>query len=72
MNAKRWTVCLLRGHKWNRIDQDDSGHFIRCRTCWFTSTEGIGIVKSRSATSSTQIGGASPAHAARSRCAVAR
>ncbi|MCW2711533.1 MAG: hypothetical protein JWQ67_2214 [Marmoricola sp.] len=46
MNARRWTVCLLRGHKWNRIpygDHDDSGHFLRCRTCWFENHEGTGI-----------------------------
>jgi hypothetical protein len=46
MNWKRWTICLLRGHKWNRIaynPHDDSGHFLRCRVCSFENHEGASI-----------------------------
>ena len=46
MNIKRWTICLLRDHKWNRIpygDHDDSGFFVRCARCGHENHEGVGI-----------------------------
>ena len=36
MSWKRWTVCLLSGHKWLRLpygDHDDSGFYLRCQVC---------------------------------------
>ena len=36
-NVKRFTVCMLAGHKWGRIayqpHEGDSGYFLRCRRC---------------------------------------
>ena len=36
MSIKRWTVCLLRGHRWARTPypgSEGSGYFVRCRYC---------------------------------------
>ena len=37
MNVKRWTVCLLRGHRWGRIpypgNDDGDEFFLRCTSC---------------------------------------
>jgi hypothetical protein len=33
---KRWTICLIMGHKYNKIpynEHDDSGTFLRCARC---------------------------------------
>ena len=33
---KRWTICLLRGHGYDRVPyslHSDSGFFLRCRRC---------------------------------------
>ena len=33
---KRWTVCLVINHRYNKLqygDHDDSGYFLRCRRC---------------------------------------
>ncbi len=39
MSLKRWTLCLLRGHKWARIpyggNDDGDTFFLRCRVCGF-------------------------------------
>ncbi len=46
MNWKRWTVCLVRNHRWNKIaygDHDDSGYFVRCRVCGHENHEGTSI-----------------------------
>jgi hypothetical protein len=36
MNVKRWTICLLLGHKWLKVPyagHEDTGFFVRCRVC---------------------------------------
>jgi len=36
MSVKRWTLCLLRGHRWARIPYEGSegtAYFIRCQSC---------------------------------------
>ncbi len=36
VNLKRWSICLVRGHKWLRVPYDsheDTGYFVRCRVC---------------------------------------
>ena len=36
MSIKRWTVCLVRGHRWAKISypgSEGSGYFARCRFC---------------------------------------
>ena len=36
MSLKRWTVCLLRGHRWARTPYpggEDTGFFLRCLYC---------------------------------------
>ena len=46
MNLRRWTLCLLAGHKWNRIPygkHDDSGFFVRCARCGYENHEGASI-----------------------------
>ncbi len=39
MSVKRWTLCLLRGHRWARIpyggNDDGNTFFLRCRSCGF-------------------------------------
>ncbi len=39
MSLKRWTLCLLRGHRWARIpyggNEDGDTFFLRCLTCGF-------------------------------------
>ena len=43
---KRWTICLLRGHKWNKVpynEFDDSGFFLRCRICGHENHEGTSV-----------------------------
>ena len=38
MSVKRWTLCLLRGHRWARIayeGSDGAGSFLRCRSCGY-------------------------------------
>lgn len=46
MALKRWTVCLLIGHHWNKIaygDHDDSGHFLRCARCGHENHAGTSV-----------------------------
>lgn len=47
MSLKRWTLCLLRGHRWNRISYPGSegeGHYLRCRSCRYENHDaGIGV-----------------------------
>jgi hypothetical protein len=36
MNVKRWTICILLGHKWLKVPyggHEDTGFFVRCRVC---------------------------------------
>jgi hypothetical protein len=36
MNLKRWTLCLLRGHRWARTpypDSEGTSYFVRCTSC---------------------------------------
>jgi hypothetical protein len=36
VNWKRWTVCSLRFHKWNKVPypgDEDQGFFLRCARC---------------------------------------
>ena len=38
MNSKRWTVCLLRSHKWAKVPypavgDERTGTFLRCTRC---------------------------------------
>ena len=36
MNLKRWTLCLLRGHRWARTPyegSEGSEYFVRCLAC---------------------------------------
>ena len=38
MNVKRWTVCLLRSHRWATVPypapaNEQAGYFIRCLRC---------------------------------------
>lgn len=38
MSLQRWTICLVRGHRWTRIaypGSEGTGIFLRCRTCRF-------------------------------------
>ena len=38
MSLKRWTLCLLRGHRWARTPypgSEGAGYFIRCMSCGF-------------------------------------
>jgi hypothetical protein len=38
MSVKRWTLCLLRGHRWARIPypgSEGAGYYIRCLSCGF-------------------------------------
>jgi hypothetical protein len=38
MNVKRWTICLLLGHKWLKVPyagHEDTGFFVRCRVCGY-------------------------------------
>ena len=46
MNWKRWTICLLRGHTWNKLPyqgHEDTGFFVRCRTCGYENHDGTSI-----------------------------
>ena len=46
MNVKRWTICLVRSHRWTNIsygDHDDSGFFQRCLTCDYENHKGAGV-----------------------------
>jgi hypothetical protein len=47
MNVKRWTLCLLRGHRWARTpypgtDSADS-FFVRCTSCHHENHNGMGV-----------------------------
>ncbi len=47
MNVKRWTLCLLRGHRWVRTpypgsDSADS-FFVRCTSCHHENHNGMGV-----------------------------
>ena len=36
MNIKRWTLCLMRGHRWARTPypgSEGTGYFVRCLSC---------------------------------------
>jgi hypothetical protein len=36
MSLKRWTLCLLRGHRWARTaypDSEGTAYFVRCTAC---------------------------------------
>jgi hypothetical protein len=37
VNAKRWTLCLIRGHRWARTpyagNDDGDQFFLRCTSC---------------------------------------
>jgi len=37
LNAKRWTLCLIRGHRWARTpyagNDDGDQFFLRCTSC---------------------------------------
>jgi hypothetical protein len=38
MSLKRWTLCLLRGHRWARTPYEGSDgdeYFVRCMTCGY-------------------------------------
>ena len=38
VNVKRWTICLVRGHRWHKVpygSHEDTGFFVRCRTCGY-------------------------------------
>jgi hypothetical protein len=39
MSVKRWTLCLMRGHRWARTpyegNTDGDTYFIRCMVCGF-------------------------------------
>ena len=46
MNIKRWTLCLMRGHRWNTVSYPDSegtGHFLRCRSCGYENHKGTSV-----------------------------
>jgi len=46
MSLRRWTVCLLRGHKWMTMtypDSDGEGHYLKCRVCTFENHHGTSI-----------------------------
>ncbi len=43
---KRWTVCLVMGHKWTKIaynEHDDSGTFVRCLRCGHENHSGSSV-----------------------------
>ena len=47
MNVKRWTLCLLRGHRWARTaypgaDGPDA-YFVRCTSCLYENHNGMGV-----------------------------
>ena len=36
VNLERWTICLIRGHKWDKVPyvgHEDTGSFLRCGAC---------------------------------------
>ena len=37
MSVKRWTLCLLRGHRWGRVpyNTDGDAYYIRCISCGY-------------------------------------
>ncbi len=46
MNLKRWTLCLVRGHRWLRTPYPESAgqsYFVRCRSCGFENHNGMGV-----------------------------
>ena len=47
MSVKRWTVCLLRGHRWAKTPYAGSdtadAFFVRCRYCGFENHNGPSV-----------------------------
>ena len=48
MSIKRWTVCLVRGHRWARTPYLGSEgapdvFFLRCMYCRFENHDGAGV-----------------------------
>jgi hypothetical protein len=44
---KRWTICLLRGHGYDRVaysPHSDSGYFRRCRRCGHEDHGGTSVM----------------------------
>jgi hypothetical protein len=44
---KRWTICLLRGHGYDRVaynPHSDSGYFRRCRRCGHEDHRGTSVM----------------------------
>ncbi len=43
---KRWTICLVMGHKHTQIaynQEDDSGRFLRCLRCGVENHKGSSV-----------------------------
>jgi len=60
---KRWMICLLHGHRWNKVPceaHDDSGFFLRCRTCGHENHEGTSVRRPASFEVSQTVGAAGP------------
>ena len=47
MNVKRWTLCLLRGHRWVKTPYPGSegpeSFFVRCTSCRHENHNGMGV-----------------------------
>ena len=46
MNVKRWTLCLMRGHRWATTpypDSEGASYFLRCMSCRFENHNGTSI-----------------------------
>lgn len=43
---KRWTICLLQGHRWATVPYPNSegstGRFLRCLRCGYENHKGAG------------------------------
>ena len=48
MSIKRWTLCLIRGHRWARISYPGSegapdAFFLRCMSCGYENHKGASV-----------------------------
>jgi hypothetical protein len=49
MRVKRWTLCLMRGHRWARTpypeaEGEQTAYFLRCMSCKYENhNAGMGV-----------------------------
>jgi len=46
MNLTRWTLCLLRGHRWVTVPypgSEGTGYFLRCTSCRYENHKGTSV-----------------------------